>query len=85
MEIHWRAGHTGHIEREDLWMFTLHGATHEMTMDVHATAAEDRIHATIEFEIPNVAWGMKDPSNFLLKVDKTVRVTIDTAGPLQKH
>jgi len=65
--------------------FTIHGAPHEMTMDVQASANTDRIRATMAFDIPYVAWGMKDPSTFLLKVNKTVQMTIETAGPLQKR
>jgi polyisoprenoid-binding protein YceI len=65
--------------------FTIHGTAHEMTMDVQATVVGDEIHATIAFDIPYVAWGMKDPSNFLLKVEKIVRVSIDAAGQLQKR
>jgi polyisoprenoid-binding protein YceI len=65
--------------------FTMHGTTHEMTMDVQTTATGDQIRATITFDIPYVAWGMKDPSNFLLKVDKTVKVSIQTTGSLRRH
>ena len=66
--------------------FTIHGAAHEMTMDVQTSVTnEDRMQASMAFEIPYVAWGMKDPSNFLLKVGKSVHMTIDTSGPLQKR
>jgi len=66
-------------------ILTIHGAPHEMTMDVHTSGTEERMHATMTFEIPYVAWGMKDPSNFFLKVGKSVHITIETDGPLQKH
>lgn len=65
--------------------FTIHGAAHEVTMDVRVAANPDQIRATGEFEVPYVAWGMKNPSNFLLKVTKTVRVSIEASGPLQKR
>jgi polyisoprenoid-binding protein YceI len=64
---------------------TLHGAPHEVTMDAQVTTTADRIQAKLTFEIPYVAWAMKDPSNFLLKVSKTVQMTIETSGSLQKR
>lgn len=61
--------------------FTLHGAPHEMTMDVQTSASPDhQMKTTMTFDIPYVAWGMKDPSNFLLKVGKTVKMTIEASG-----
>jgi polyisoprenoid-binding protein YceI len=65
--------------------FTVHGAPHEMTMEVHTSGTAERMRATMAFEIPYVAWGMKDPGNFILKVSKTVAMTIETTGPLQMH
>lgn len=64
---------------------TMHGAAHEITAEVQTTATADEIRAVITFDIPYVAWGMKDPSNFLLKVDKTVKVSIQTTGSLRKR
>jgi len=52
----------------------LHGADHEIVADVQPDGA-------VRFEIPFVKWGMKDPGNFLLKVDKVVRLTIETKDP----
>ena len=66
-------------------IFTIHGAPHEMTMDVQTSATDDRMRATMAFEIPYVAWGMKDPSNFILRVGKSVHITIEASGSLQKH
>lgn len=34
------------------------------------------------FEIPYVEWGLDDPSTFILRVAKEVRVTIETAGTI---
>jgi polyisoprenoid-binding protein YceI len=65
--------------------FTIHGVAHEMTMDVQSTSTSDQIRAVITFDIPYVSWGMRDPSNFLLKVSKTVQMTIETSGSLQKR
>jgi polyisoprenoid-binding protein YceI len=66
-------------------IFTLHGAAHEITVPVQTKTTADQMNATLTFDVPYVAWGMKDPSNFLLKVSKTVRVSIETAGLMQKR
>jgi hypothetical protein len=51
-------------------------------MNAEIRASDDRLDAHLAFEVPYVAWGMKDPSNFLLKVGKSVQISIDTSGPL---
>jgi polyisoprenoid-binding protein YceI len=66
-------------------IFTIHGAAHEITVSVQAKATADQLTGKLVFDIPYVAWGMKDPSNFLLKVAKTVRVSIETAGAVEKR
>jgi polyisoprenoid-binding protein YceI len=66
-------------------VFTIHGASHEVTMATHATTTPDQLQATLSFDIPYVAWGMKDPSNILLKVNKIVPMSIEITAPLQKH
>jgi polyisoprenoid-binding protein YceI len=65
--------------------FLIHGGSHQMTMVVIASATTDRVTSTITFEIPFVAWGMKDPSNFLLKVNKTVQLSIQSDAVLTKQ
>jgi polyisoprenoid-binding protein YceI len=65
--------------------FTIHGVSHQMTMDVQAKATADWMRATIAFDVPFVAWGMKDPSTFILKVNKAVQVSIEAQGMLQKR
>ncbi|HZL57803.1 MAG TPA: YceI family protein [Bryobacteraceae bacterium] len=63
--------------------FQIHGGSHEVTMNVRATATPGRMTADIAFDIPYVAWGMKDPSTFILKVEKTVKLSIHAAGALE--
>jgi polyisoprenoid-binding protein YceI len=66
-------------------LFNIHGAAHELTMDVEAKSTEEQTAATITFDVPYVAWGMKDPSTFVLKVNKVVQVSIESSGPIVKH
>ncbi len=57
-------------------IFKIHGAAHEITVPVEVTAKENRLTANIKFEVPFVAWGMKDPSTFILKVSKSVEIDV---------
>lgn len=59
-------------------MFSLHGAAHEMTLHFQVERAGPEYIASAQFMIPYVAWGLKDPSNFLLKVEKAVEIDIKT-------
>ncbi|MDE3196134.1 MAG: YceI family protein [Acidobacteriota bacterium] len=62
--------------------FRIHGADHEMTMDAQLNASGDRMTATLTFSLPYVAWGMKDPSTFILKVSKSVDMRVEASGSL---
>ena len=55
-------------------LFNIHGADHELTLHFQV----EQSIASAHFTIPYVQWGIKDPSNFLLKVDKTVEMDIKT-------
>ncbi|MDQ1473715.1 MAG: hypothetical protein QOJ99_5195 [Bryobacterales bacterium] len=61
----------------------IHGAEHEITTNIEVVASGGQMSTAITFGIPYVAWGMKDPSNFLLKVGKTVQMTIRTTATPQ--
>lgn len=63
-----------HSEVELHGMFKIHGGEHELTLHVKVEGHQASTH----FSIPYVEWGMKDPSNFLLKVGKTVEVEVKT-------
>ncbi|MGC2637188.1 MAG: YceI family protein [Acidobacteriaceae bacterium] len=61
--------------------FTIHGNDHplRLVMTVRMSAADD-LAATTEFAVPYVAWGMKDPSTFVLRVEKQVTVDVSAEG-----
>lgn len=64
-------------------VFRIHGEDHELTMPAVVTRKGDVATVTLHFNIPYVQWGMKDPSNFLLKVDKVVGMDITTVVRLK--
>ncbi len=57
-------------------ILTVHGVAHELTLPVQVSAANGRITATGAFSLPYTAWGMKDASQFVLKVNPGVEVTL---------
>ncbi len=61
-------------------IFSIHGTDHELTAQVHAELSGDHWTGTGKFEVPYVTWGIKDPSNFLLKVKHVVNVEAEMSG-----
>lgn len=62
-------------------MFGIHGAEHEITVPAQAELASDHWSLTVHFAVPYVKWGMKDPSTFILRVEKTVNIDLHALGP----
>jgi polyisoprenoid-binding protein YceI len=60
--------------------FLLHGSEHELTVPVSGEISGNKWHGTGTFKIPYVAWGLKSPSNFLLKADPVVEVELELVG-----
>jgi len=63
-------------------IFKIHGAGHQITAPVHVIAKDNKLDAIIKFEVPFVAWGMKDPSTLFLKVNKFVDIEMTATGRL---
>ena len=61
-------------------MFKIHGAAHEMIVPVEVTTRDNQLSANIKFDVPFVAWGMKDPSTLFLKVNKSVQIEMLATG-----
>jgi polyisoprenoid-binding protein YceI len=61
-------------------IITLHGTDHELTADVHSEFTGDHWKGTAKFDVSYTKWGIKDPSNFLLKVKPVVNVELELAG-----
>jgi polyisoprenoid-binding protein YceI len=61
----------------------LHGQDHDVTLPVEVSADGKGLRITTHFEVPYVQWGLKNPSNFLLRVDDTVGVEIQATVHVQ--
>jgi polyisoprenoid-binding protein YceI len=61
-------------------MFGIHGVEHEITVPAQAELASDHWSLTVHFAVPYVKWGMKDPSTFILRVEKTVNIDLHALG-----
>jgi polyisoprenoid-binding protein YceI len=61
----------------------LHGSEHELSVPVHAELSVEKWKGTATFSVPYNDWGLKNPGNFLLKVDQTVEIEVDMAGTRQ--
>ena len=78
----------GNLALEGASKVTLHGEIvilgqpHEIAIQLQVEIGGEDFTAHLEFEIPYVEWGLKDPSTFILRVAKEVRVTIEAAGTI---
>lgn len=61
----------------------LHGTEHQLSVPVRAELAGNRWKAWGLFGVPYVQWGLKNPSNFLLKVNSAADVGLEMSGALQ--
>lgn len=60
----------------------LHGADHPVEIPAKVTIDGGQLSVDAGFAVPFVEWGLKDPSWFVLRVDKAVQVKINGAGAL---
>ncbi|HKM66501.1 MAG TPA: YceI family protein [Candidatus Acidoferrum sp.] len=61
-------------------IITLHGTDHELLATVHSEFTGEHWNGTAKFDVPYIQWGIKNPSNFLLKVKPVVNVELEMAG-----
>jgi len=71
---------TGQVEGS----FTLIGQAHSITVPMNMHMEGGHFTATGNFVVPYVSWGMKDPSWFVMKVDKEVNIQLKLAGTVTK-
>ena len=56
------------------------GKDHPVQLPVEVQVDGDRVEVKAEFEVPYVEWGLKDPSKFVMRVQKHVTVTVEASG-----
>jgi polyisoprenoid-binding protein YceI len=66
-------------------MFGIHGSEHEIVLPVQVELASDHWALKTHFAVPYVKWGMKDPSTFILRVEKIVEIDLNASGPSPSH
>ena len=64
--------------------FSLHGAEHAFSAPVQMELQDMAWKASTSFGVPFLEWGLKNPSNFFLKVKPVVNVSAELSGSLQR-
>jgi polyisoprenoid-binding protein YceI len=73
-------GKDGQLQGRLQGILTIHGAEHEIVVDVQGRLVGDNLVARTHFSVPYVEWGMEDPSVLFLTVAKKVDIDIATSG-----
>jgi polyisoprenoid-binding protein YceI len=74
---------TGRSDLQLHGQLELHGVRLPAAILAVATVNGDRVTATGTFTVPYRQWGMKDPSVFVLRVEKEVHIKITAMGTLK--
>ena len=64
-------------------VFNIHGADHPLKLEIQVKVDGNQATATAHFSVPYVAWGMKDPSSFVLRVGKEVAIDVVAHGTVE--
>lgn len=64
-------------------IFTLHGQDHPLQLTITARPSANAVILTTHFDVPYVRWGIKDPSTFVLRVNKVVSIDIESTAHVQ--
>lgn len=63
--------------------FRLRGQDHDVTLPIDVRADGPNIQLTTHIDVPYVKWGLKNPSNFFLRVSDMVAIDIQAKGRVQ--
>jgi polyisoprenoid-binding protein YceI len=62
---------------------SVHGGEYPLTIDADVVVSGEQLNAVASFDVPYVDWGLRDPSVFVLRVAKSVAVTVELSGTLR--
>jgi polyisoprenoid-binding protein YceI len=83
-EVIGKLGDAGPSHLEIRGVFRIHGQNHPLILLVDAQSKGGTAEAATKFEVPYVAWGMKNPSRMFLKVSDKVEISIHTRAHLAR-
>ena len=83
-EVVGKLANTGPSHLEIHGLFRIHGQDHPLILLVDAQSKAGTADAATKFEIPYVAWGMKNPSVLFLKVSDKVQISIQAHAQLSQ-
>lgn len=63
--------------------FNIHGADHPIELPLTVQLAGNVVTAKTKFTVPYVAWGMKDPSKLIFRVNKQVEIEVTAKGTIK--
>lgn len=63
---------------------SLRGVPYPLTITATVTILDERFTFATRFLVPYVAWGLPDPSTFLLSVDKQVEIRFEAVGTVTR-
>ena len=70
----------GSSEVEVRGTMRIHGSDHGLPLRLEVQAMAAQVTATSNFIVPYEAWGLKNPSTLLLRVENKVAISVSTAG-----
>lgn len=84
-QVEGRVALDGTSQEQIRGVIRLHGSAHPATVPVESEIHDGKLKATLHFDIPYVEWGLKDPSTFVLRVDKAVKMEIAAGGEVSRN
>lgn len=63
---------------------TLHGESHPVSLSCSVEAHGGHLAGDTTFVVPYIAWGLKNPSTFLLRVSDTVTLQVHAVGRVSR-